>query len=165
MMSRYKLGLATATAQHNADRSQHFARWAANVGATKADWALSDYHNAANDAWAFAPKQNGTAGVAIANKNGPIQLHQYQSSKEASDAYDAAVNKPGSAWYIALFDDVLQKPGESAMRDETYLGGVNETTTQTVVVKKEQPVWPWVVGFLGIGGVYMASSKKKRGGL
>lgn len=96
--------------------------------AARGDWTITSYGTAADALFAAFAKAHGgdvRAAVVSLGKNGNApQIRPYPTSDAASSAYDAAVDKPGDRWYVALYDHAKAETANGRV-DETYFGGVN----------------------------------------
>lgn len=114
------------------------------------NWNVLDYQREGDTQ--YAKYGDGRPAIVTIIKNGPGLVRRFDTSQQASDAYDATVANPGDNWWIGLYDATIAKDGEQSLRDSTYLGGVNENTETTVtntVTKKtvHVPLAPIAVGF------------------
>lgn len=112
------------------------------------NWNLLNYRDEGDRV--YVQYGDGKPAVVRIIKNGPGLIEKFDTSSEASDAYDALVANPGELWWIGLYDATIAQAGEQSLRDSTYLGGVNETTNTTTTVTKKTlhiPLAPIAVGF------------------
>jgi len=117
-------------------------------------WNYSEYGDSADQVFAAMPKQQGTAAVISFGKDGDKPVaKQYQTSEEASTAYDAVVNAPTDRWWVGLYDTVKSATPNGRV-DETYFGGVAVSTTRTINK-------PAVIGALAALGLLLLMAKAK----